>query len=92
MENKLVFQQLKVKIILQRLKIEKKNFLSDVQTFTISIERKKLNKTFLFQKIITTLDEANEPGTLATAMRTIVTLGLEGEHMCYIIARVENYY
>ncbi|XP_071136156.1 protein inscuteable homolog isoform X1 [Mytilus edulis] len=41
----------------------------------------------LTQKIIITLDEANEPPTLATAMRTIVTLGLEGEHMCYIIAR-----
>lgn len=41
----------------------------------------------LLQKVVETLDEANNPVTLSSALGTVVSLGLEGEHMCYIFAR-----
>jgi hypothetical protein len=40
------------------------------------------------QKIVDILDEANDPMVLSQAIGSVVSLGLEGEHMCYIIARV----
>ncbi|KAK3097404.1 hypothetical protein FSP39_009333 [Pinctada imbricata] len=42
---------------------------------------------YLVQRVVDTLDEANDPVTLSNCMGAVVSLGLEGEHMCYIIAR-----
>ncbi|XP_061185599.1 protein inscuteable homolog [Saccostrea echinata] len=42
---------------------------------------------YLVQKIVDILDEANDPMVLSQAIGSVVNLGLEGEHMCYILAR-----
>ncbi|XP_064611616.1 protein inscuteable homolog isoform X2 [Liolophura sinensis] len=41
----------------------------------------------LVQSIVMFLEEAETPQELNTALSTLISLGLEGEHMCYIIAR-----
>uniref|UniRef100_K1PX53 Inscuteable-like protein n=1 Tax=Magallana gigas TaxID=29159 RepID=K1PX53_MAGGI len=46
-----------------------------------------LSLGYLVQKIVDILDEANDPMVLSQAIGSVVSLGLEGEHMCYIIAR-----
>ena len=37
------------------------------------------------------LDEASAPSTVNSAIESFISLGLDGEHMCYILARVSAY-
>ena len=43
---------------------------------------------FLLQKIVESLDESHTPLALTSSISTVISLGLEGEHMCYVISRV----
>lgn len=42
---------------------------------------------YLVQKIVETLDESHTPLALTSCISTVISLGLEGEHMCYVLAR-----
>ncbi|KAL4233063.1 hypothetical protein ACF0H5_007749 [Mactra antiquata] len=42
---------------------------------------------YLVQKIVETLDESHTPLALTSCISTVISLGLEGEHMCYILSR-----
>ena len=41
-----------------------------------------------FQKIVEALDESHTPLALTSCISTVISLGLDGEHMCYILSRV----
>ncbi|XP_052810530.1 protein inscuteable homolog [Mya arenaria] len=42
---------------------------------------------YLVQKLVETLDESHTPLALTSCISTVISLGLEGEHMCYILSR-----
>ncbi|XP_052277363.1 protein inscuteable homolog [Dreissena polymorpha] len=42
---------------------------------------------YLVQKLVETLDESHTPLALTSCISTVISLGLEGEHMCYVLSR-----
>ncbi|XP_041352580.1 protein inscuteable homolog [Gigantopelta aegis] len=42
---------------------------------------------YLVQKLVDLLDEASAPSAVNSAIESFISLGLDGEHMCYILAR-----
>ncbi|KAL3881407.1 hypothetical protein ACJMK2_027852 [Sinanodonta woodiana] len=46
-----------------------------------------LSLGYLVQKIVDSLDESHTPETLISTITTVTSMGLEGEDMCYIMAR-----
>ncbi len=46
--------------------------------------------TFYFQKIVYSLADNESVYSVKGTINNLVTLGLDGEHMCYLIARVRQ--
>ncbi|XP_046378555.2 protein inscuteable homolog [Haliotis rufescens] len=42
---------------------------------------------YLVQRLVDTLDEASVLSAVNSAISNVISLGLEGEHMCYVLAR-----
>ena len=47
--------------------------------------------SILLQTLLELLEEAHSAYSIRTTLNSLTTLGLEGEHMCFLIARVSFY-
>lgn len=45
---------------------------------------------FLVQRVVDCLDVGCSPAMVHAAISSIISMGLDGEHMCFIVARVTN--
>ena len=56
------------------------------------VQRDECFSIFYFQKIVYSLADNESVYSVKGTINNLVTLGLDGEHMCYLIARVRKKY